>query len=367
MESDGRRAAHRSHPSLRAERSVAGLQPRSQRHSRRTHLRPAKEKLDPIAKAIGKTDPQTGEPLEDFRTEILGFLGSNPNYQQLFKQALVDRDYQRTARQIEEMMQQAQLARDALMQLSQDLTQFNLEHYKRIAGRFNLEQLGIWCRESIVRLGGSVLPDGDFWQVVTPDCLKALSAGDAALRQGDVHPRTRDADKKCELLGIGHPLVDACSHTFRTRLSTAKHRASQPPVKSRPHRSPLSRDMGSRRPRRERDRSEREAQRPKPCRRILRDAQRLPLQRVPKTDAQIPIDIMVRSEEAIRLWVASRRTEFPPRQSRVSNRRCIGDRRMDLVSLDPGNEVLDETEDDLRSQPALPKPPRHVSVGIQGW
>ncbi len=34
--------------------------------------------------------------------------------------------------------------------------------------------------------------------------------------------------------------------------------------------------------------------------------------------------------------------------------------------LDPGNEVLDETEDDLRSEPALPKPPRHVSVGLQG-
>ena len=54
------------------------------------------EKLVAIAQAIGKTDQQTGEPLEDFRTEILGFLGSNPNYQQLFKQALVDRDYQRT-------------------------------------------------------------------------------------------------------------------------------------------------------------------------------------------------------------------------------------------------------------------------------
>jgi len=46
--------------------------------------------------------------LEDFRLDILGFLGSNPNYQQLFKQALVEKDYQRTARQMEEMMEQAQ-------------------------------------------------------------------------------------------------------------------------------------------------------------------------------------------------------------------------------------------------------------------
>ena len=50
------------------------------------------EKLQSVAKAIGKTDRETGEPLEDFRLDILGFLGSNPNYQQLFKQALLDKD-----------------------------------------------------------------------------------------------------------------------------------------------------------------------------------------------------------------------------------------------------------------------------------
>lgn len=271
------------------------------------------EKLVAIAEAIGKTDQQTGEPLEDFRTEILGFLGSNPNYQQLFKQALVDRDYQRTARQIEEMMQQAQLARDALMQLSQDLTQFNLEHYKRIAGRFNLEQLGIWCRESIVRLGGSVLPDGDFWQVVTPDCLKAFPQ--VTPRYGKV-TFTRELamrTKKCELLGIGHPLVDgllaylqnapfhgeaSCvpaageSHglieaRYRVTWDRADQGASATIVSVKLNGQNLAEESS-------------------------RDAQRLPFQRVPKTNVQIPTDIILRSEEAIRLWVASRRTEFPP-------------------------------------------------------
>src|SRR5437899_1212264 len=85
------------------------------------------EKLQAVARAIGKVDRETGEPLEDFRLDILGFLGSNPNYQQLFKQALVEKDYQRTARQLEEMMEQAQQARTALLELSQDLTHFNLE------------------------------------------------------------------------------------------------------------------------------------------------------------------------------------------------------------------------------------------------
>ena len=43
-----------------------------------------------------------------------------------------------------------------------------------------------------------------------------------------------------------------------------------------------------------------------------RDAQRLPIQRAPRTSNTITEDIVLRSEEAIRLWVASRRTEFPP-------------------------------------------------------
>ena len=57
-----------------------------------------------ITKAIGKTEPKIGEPLEDFWTEILGHLGSNPDYQQLFQQALIDRDYTRTAREVERMV-----------------------------------------------------------------------------------------------------------------------------------------------------------------------------------------------------------------------------------------------------------------------
>jgi len=166
-------------------------------------------KLLAIAQAIGKTDLETGEPLEDFRTEILGYLGSNPNYQQLFRQALLDKDYKRTEREIEEMMKQAQEARDALSQLSQDLTRFHLDHYRKITGQFHLGQLGLWCREATIRLGGSVLPTGEFWQIMTPDCLKGFSQVNA---QYDTVTFDRDLatrTKKCELFGIGHPLVDA--------------------------------------------------------------------------------------------------------------------------------------------------------------
>src|ERR1700674_1770291 len=45
-------------------------------------------KLGEIARAIGKTDDR-GQASEDFRSEILGLLGSRPDYQDLFKRALV--------------------------------------------------------------------------------------------------------------------------------------------------------------------------------------------------------------------------------------------------------------------------------------
>src|ERR1039457_7535444 len=91
--------------------------------------------------------------------------GSTPNYQQLFKQALIDRDYARTSRELDRMMLTAQKARAALQDLSQDLTSFNLEQYRRISGQFHLKQLGEWCREAVVRLGGAAMPNGEFWQI----------------------------------------------------------------------------------------------------------------------------------------------------------------------------------------------------------
>lgn len=167
------------------------------------------QKLEQIAKAVGKTDPETGEPLEDFRTDILGFIGSTPNYQQLFKQALIDRDYTRTSRELDRMMQTAQKARTALADLSQDITHFNLEQYRRISGQFHLRQLGEWCREAVLRLGGSAMPNGEFWQIITPDCLKGVSTVGGRYDCVTFDRELATRKKGSELFGIGHPFIDA--------------------------------------------------------------------------------------------------------------------------------------------------------------
>jgi hypothetical protein len=270
-------------------------------------------KLLTVAQTIGKTDPQTGEPLEDFRLEILGYLGSNPNYQQLFKQALVDRDYTRTAHQLEEMMQQAQDARSALMELSQDLTHFNLEHYRRITGRFHLKQLGIWCREAIIRLGGSILPVGEFWQVQTPECLKVYSLVAARYENVTFDRQLATRTKRCELFGIGHPLIDA----LLSYLQNAPFRgdaARVPAAGVEPGRIEARYRVTW-------DRAERGATSSVVLVELNGNAmvnesswdterwEQAGL--VSPTSYSFPQDMETLAEEAIRLWIASRKTEMP--------------------------------------------------------
>jgi len=272
------------------------------------------EKLHAVARAIGKTDRETGEPLEDFRLDILGFLGSNPNYQQLFKQALVDKDYRHTAQQMDEMMDQAQKARVALMQLSQDLTHFNLEHYKRISGRFNLRQLGAWCREAIVRLGGTILPMGEFWQIQTPECLKAFPQVAPKYENASFDRELAMRKKRCELMGIGHPLIDALlaylqNAPFSGDTACLPANGAKPGCVEARYRVTWDRaDQGS-------------------SAGIVRvaingqcyvdeggfDAERLETGHyvAPPPPTALPLEAEARADEAIRLWTASRRTEMP--------------------------------------------------------
>ena len=139
-------------------------------------------KLIEIAQSIGKVDEQ-GQVREDFQSEILGLLGSRPDYQELYKRALVDRDYRRTEKDMVEMIHEANRAREALSALSQDLTQFNLENYRRIEGRHTLDELGQWVRSTILRLGGAAMPEGELWTFHVPEVLAASLPSCAALRE----------------------------------------------------------------------------------------------------------------------------------------------------------------------------------------
>ena len=166
------------------------------------------EKLQEIARTIGKLDPVTGEVTEDFRSEILGFLGNSPNYQDLYKKALVDRDYNRTEREIAEAIEKARQASEALRSLAQDFEGFNLAHYAALRGRFGLQDLRDFCLAALPRLGGAILPDGEFYRIHVPSCLSA-SKIDRVYRAATFERQLAMRRKHATLLGIGHPLIDA--------------------------------------------------------------------------------------------------------------------------------------------------------------
>lgn len=167
------------------------------------------EKLLEIARTIGKVDAVTGEATEDFRSEILGFLGSSTSYQDLYREALVNRDYTRTAKEIEEAIVKAKEASEALRSLTQDLSTFNLEHYKELEGKFALDDLKLFTERAILRLGGSFIPSGDIIRITTPEALKKYPG--VANRYDNVTFSRKSATRKknLDLLGLGHPLIDA--------------------------------------------------------------------------------------------------------------------------------------------------------------
>jgi superfamily II DNA or RNA helicase len=167
------------------------------------------EKLLEIARTIGKVDPIGGEVVEDFRAEILGFLGSSPDYQGLYRKALVDRDYKRTEREIADAIEQARQASEALRTLAQDLKAFNLEQYQAIRGHFTLFDLRTFAEKAILRLGGVFIPQGEFIHIETPAAVLGYSnvarSYDNATFDREVAMRRR----KAHLMGLGHPLIDA--------------------------------------------------------------------------------------------------------------------------------------------------------------
>ncbi|MBI4455140.1 MAG: DEAD/DEAH box helicase family protein [Acidobacteria bacterium] len=171
-------------------------------------------KLSEIALSIGKVD-ESGNPTEDFQSEILGYLGSRPDYEELYKRALVDKDYRRTEAEMQSLLEEALRAREALTNLTQDLSNFNLESFRLLEGRYSLEELGDWVKNTILHLGGAAMPSGEFWTFIVPESLQRsyrLSPRyDRICFDRGLALRTRD----CELGGVGHPLVDSLMDRVR--------------------------------------------------------------------------------------------------------------------------------------------------------
>ena len=172
-------------------------------------------KLHEIAQQIGKIDPATGQPLEDFTNEVLGFLGSSPNYIEIYKKALIDKDYLRTEYEIAEALNQAREASEALSELSQDLGGFNIQEFLAIEGKFSLEDLKSFATSAILRTGGSILPNGELVAIETPGVLSSKDKLPARYGSATFDRDVAMRKKSTELMGIGHPLINSVIEHFQ--------------------------------------------------------------------------------------------------------------------------------------------------------
>jgi SNF2 family DNA or RNA helicase len=88
------------------------------------------EKLGDIARALGKLDEQ-GQIAEDLRIQVLGQLNSALSYDRLYQDAINDPTLKRTREELEVAMSNANLAREIVFELFQDIDRFNLGDYKK--------------------------------------------------------------------------------------------------------------------------------------------------------------------------------------------------------------------------------------------
>jgi hypothetical protein len=157
------------------------------------------EKLHGIAQALGKLD-DNGQIAEDLRGQVLGQLSSRLSYDRLYQEAILDPTLKRTRQELEVAMTNANLAREVVFELFQDLDRFNLGDYKRFddEGR-GMQRLLAFAQRAARLEGGEFRPSGkDLFVLNRPnnESVRFTTDRDKALQEEELN-----------LLGLEHPVV----------------------------------------------------------------------------------------------------------------------------------------------------------------
>jgi hypothetical protein len=208
------------------------------------------EKLRDIACTLGKVDDH-GQVAEDLRAQVLGQLSSCLSYDRLYQDALADPTLKRTRQELEVAMTNANLARQVVFELFQDLDRFNLGDYRkfddegrgmqrliaflsraaRLSGQeFRREDETRWSliygcliQEGKIAAGGRAALDGAVESYAVGDCHAAKGyAGDGYVGEGRhaaiqfTSDRNRAMqEEKLDLLGLEHPVIRAYMQSYR--------------------------------------------------------------------------------------------------------------------------------------------------------
>lgn len=158
------------------------------------------EKLNDIAKTLGKVDDQ-GQIAEDLRTQVLGQLSSTLSYDRLYQDAISDPTLKRTRQELEVAMSNANLARQVVFELFQELDRFNLGDYQKFddEGR-GMQRLVNFITRSARIAGWDFRQEGDgrwLLERSSESNMVFTTEREAALQEETLH-----------LVGLEHPVVN---------------------------------------------------------------------------------------------------------------------------------------------------------------
>ena len=157
------------------------------------------EKLKDIARTLGKIDEQ-GQIAEDLRTQVLGQLCSCLSYDRLYQDALSDPTLKRTRQELEVAMTNADMARQVVFELFQELDRFNLGDYQKFddEGR-GMQRLVDFVSRAARHSGWTFRKEDDNnWGLAIngKPTIYFTTDRDRALQ-----------DESLQLLGLEHPIV----------------------------------------------------------------------------------------------------------------------------------------------------------------
>ncbi len=158
------------------------------------------DKLTEIARTLGKVD-EHGNVTEDLRSQILGQLSEKLKYDQLYRDALSDKELKRTRQELEVAMSNADEARKVVFDLFQDLDSFCLDDYKPFSDiEESQERLKNFLKIALEQQGGDIRPLDDERFTIT-------TSNDTSEIVGTMNRDIARDEENLKLIGLDHPLV----------------------------------------------------------------------------------------------------------------------------------------------------------------
>lgn len=172
------------------------------------------EKLGDIAQTLGKVD-ERGQIAEDLRGQVLGQLSSCLKYDSLYKEAIGDPLLKRTRQELEVAMTNANLAREVVFELFQDLDRFNLGDYRKYddEGQGMQRLVNFIGRSARLQGGEFVKKEQVRWRLAISQnkSVSFTTDRDLAIKEDNL-----------DLVGLEHPVIRDLMRAYRSLDNTVR-------------------------------------------------------------------------------------------------------------------------------------------------